>query len=399
MTQSLFISKQPVLNKDEQIEAFIFYYAPYEENAYVNHTQKFIDSLYQIGLKNLTNGKPGIIKLNQEMLMDDTVSSYPSELIVLGLDDVEAIETTVIKRINELKSNNYRFAIFHTNQENDDKGRLTSILPFIDYFIVDASKVEKKAIEPMLKTLQQHPVILLISNVHDQQLKADYQAMGFEHFGGAFFAQDTIDKKEKIDAGYLKVLELLNILEQNDSIDEIASGFATHPDITLKLLQFLNSPAFGLTRSVKSIRHALLLVGRKDLRQWLLILAFSRSADENDAESPLLYTAQVRVAMMQYLVDQLKELPQSVKSEAPFVAILSLLQPLIGISHKQLFKTICVDESIQQAITEHEGLLGSMLALCAAYEQSDKERVVELLKEINISPELFEEAVLNGYRQ
>ena len=398
MATPLFISKQPVLNKNEQIEAFIFYYTPYEEGTDANHTEGFIDSLYQIGLKNLTDGKPGIVKLNQEMLLDDAVRSYPSELIVLGIDDTQAIETDIIKRINELKTSHFRFALFHTRERNDNFEKLTSILPFIDYFIVDAAKVEKKTIEPILKTLQKHPVRLLASNVHDRQLKTDLQALGFEYFGGAFFTQNTSEEKEEVDAGYLKILELLNILEQSDSIDEIASSFATHPEITLHLLQFLNSPAFGLTRSVKSIRHALLLIGRKDLRQWLLILAFNRSASENEVESPLLYTAQVRVALIQYLVDKLKELPESVKSEAPFVAVLSLLQPLIGISHKRLFETICVDETIQQAITRYEGLLGSLLELCVASEQSDKARVLDLLHEIHMSPELFEEAVLNGYK-
>ena len=130
----MFISKQPVLNKDEQIEAFIFYFTPYEEDVYANHTRDFIESLYQVGLKNLTDGKPGIIKLNQEMLFDNSVNAYPSELIILGLDDTEIIETAIIKRINELKAKHFRFALFYTNQQNNDPDKLTSILPFIEYF-------------------------------------------------------------------------------------------------------------------------------------------------------------------------------------------------------------------------------------------------------------------------
>lgn len=395
----MFISKQPVLNRDDQIEAFIFYYTPYEEDANDNHTEGFIDSLYQIGLKNLTDGKPGILKLNQKMLMDSSVHTYPSELIVLGLDDRQAFGTEIIQRINELKSNHFRFALFHTNEENNDLDKLTSILPFLDYFIIDAEKVERKAIEPMLKTLKQHPVTLLASNVHEQQLKTDFQAMGFEHIGGAFFTQNQTEEREEIEADYLKVLELLNILEQSDSIDEIASSFATHPEITLQLLQFLNSPAFGLTRSVKSIRHALLLIGRKDLRQWLLIMAFSRSASDNESESPLLYTAQVRVALMQYLVENLKDLPESVKNEASFVAVLSLLQPLIGISHQKLFETIAVDASIEQAVTKYEGILGTLLELCIASEHYNKALAYILLQKIGMDPSLFEKATLNGYKR
>ncbi|MEA3372864.1 MAG: hypothetical protein U9Q62_04160, partial [Campylobacterota bacterium] len=195
MAAPLFISKQPVLNRDDQIEAFIFYYTPYEEDANDNHTEGFIDSLYQIGLKNLTDGKPGILKLNQKMLMDSSVHTYPSELIVLGLDDRQAFGTEIIQRINELKSNHFRFALFHTNEENNDLDKLTSILPFLDYFIIDAEKVERKAIEPMLKTLKQHPVTLLASNVHEQQLKTDFQAMGFEHIGGAFFTQNQTEER------------------------------------------------------------------------------------------------------------------------------------------------------------------------------------------------------------
>lgn len=394
VTNALFISKQPVLDKDDDIQEYIFYYAPYEQMRQSNHTKAFIEALFQTGLKDLGEGRHAFVKINREMLLDPSVFIFPSEQLILGIDDAEPVDEILIWRVKELKGLNLKFAIFHTSDKDDVITEIEPLLPLVDYFIVDASAIDPESFKPILQRLQQHPLTFISANISDEKRRQAFSDLGFGLFSGHYFLETEIDDEKEIAKGYQETLRLLNILESSDSIDTIATEFATFPHITLHLLRYLNSPIFSLKQTIKSIRHALLLIGRKDLRRWLLLLAFSMTDKGDPLNNSLLHTANARMAIMRFLVERLKHTSKGLSDEAPFVAVLSMLQPLIGVSHKKLFESINVDEEIKSAIVDYEGTLGRLLELCIATEQLDKDRVVSLLDELGLDPEALEKALL-----
>ena len=397
MSVPLLISKQPVLARDESIQSYIFYYTPYESGITDNYNRVFIDTLFQVGIEKLTRGKPAFIKISRDMLFDPAVLSFPNESVILCLDDSQSVTRELIGRIDELKKLNYTFSLFHTAGSKNYIHDIVPILSYIDFFIVDTATFDHEASSSYLRQLRTFPITLIAANVSTKVSFENFATLDFTLFSGPYYMQNTMVCGDEIDEAYLSILQLLNILEQSDSVDDIAGEFTAYPDITLQLLRYLNSPAFHLRRAVKSIRHALLLIGRKELRRWLLLLAFSKSGGDNPANNPLLYNVQTRVAIMTFLVESLENVSEAIIEEAPFVAVLSMLNALIGVSEKKLFDTIRVDAKIQDAVISHKGQLGKMLELCIATENFDKERVYTLLKELGITPEDYEKAMLSGY--
>lgn len=399
MSQALFISRQPVLDRAGSLHDYIFYYAPYEQTQQNNHSKAFIEALFQIGLKNLSDGRQAFIKVNREMLMDPSVFTFLNELLILGIDDAQHIDEVMLERIKTLRGLNFKFAIFHTTDKEDLLQELVPLLPLSEYLIVDASATDPEILRPALDGFLDYPLKMIAANITDDRLKETYRGLGFGLFSGHYFLDIEIDDEKEIDRGYQETLSLLNTLHNSDSIDIIAEEFATYPHITLRLLRYLNSPAFMMRQTIKSIRHGLLLIGRKELRRWLLLLAFSQSDEDTPLENPLLYSANARMALMRFVVSRLKDSERSLKDEAPFVAILSLLSPLIGISYEKLFESIDIDEKIKHAILSYEGKLGSLLELCIATEQLDHERVSTLLEELGLDPDELEKALLESYEQ
>ena len=397
MSVPLLISKQPVLARDESIQSYIFYYAPYESGITDNYTRVFVDTLFQVGIDKLTQGKRAFIKINRDMLFDPAVLSFPNETVIICLDDSQSVTKEVIERIEELKKLNYTFSLFHTGGSESYLHNVVPILSFIDFFIVDTAQFDYESFSSYLRQLRTLPLTLVAANVSTKTSLENFSALDFTLFSGPYYMQNTMVYSDEIDEAYMNILQLLNILEQSDSVDDIAGEFTAYPDITLQLLRYLNSPAFHLQRAIKSIRHALLLIGRKELRRWLLLLAFSKSGGDNPANNPLLYNVQTRVAIMKFLVESLENVSKPIIEEAPFVAVLSMLQSLIGVSEKKLFETIRVDSKIKDAVISHKGQLGKILELCIATENFDKERIYTLLKELDIKPEDYEKAMLSGY--
>lgn len=399
MSNSLFISKQPVLDKDNSIQDYIFYYAPYEQTQQLNHTRSFLEALFQTGIKELSGERRAFIKINREMLSDPSIFTFTNEQLVFAIDDAETIDKAMITRVKELKALNFTFALFHTSDKDDLISELTPLLPLVQYLIVDTSAIDLNTFETALPKLRTYRLTIIASNISDEKTQQVYSALGIQLFSGHYYLDEQLDDEREIDKGYQETLTLLNILQSSDAIDEIATEFANSPNITLRLLRYLNSPAFMLKHTIKSIRHALLLIGRKDLRRWLLLLAFTQTGDGSPANNPLLYTANTRMAIMRFLVNRLEHSTRELSDEAPFVAVLSMLQPLMGVSYEKIFDSITLDEEIKSSIISYEGTLGRLLELCIATEQLDQVRVTVLLEELGLDTEEFEKALLESYEE
>ncbi len=76
---------------------------------------------------------------------------------------------------------------------------------------------------------------------------------------------------------------LERIRDENVSFNEISDLLAGDPGLTVKLLGTVNSAAFALRQTVKSIHHAVSLIGRNQLESMLISVAARRAIPESSA--------------------------------------------------------------------------------------------------------------------
>ena len=110
-----------------------------------------------------------------------------------------------------------------------------------------------------------------------------------------------------------------------------------------------------------------------------------------------MYSVDMRIALMSHLANSLQLKDNSIADEAPFVAVLSLLDKLIEKTKADLFKLIKVDSKIENAVTKHEDTLGKLLELCIAIESFDTEKVDAILEELAIDKKAFEKSLVESY--
>jgi hypothetical protein len=58
---------------------------------------------------------------------------------------------------------------------------------------------------------------------------------------------------------------------------EIENAFKHEPGLTLDLLRLTNSAASGLTTRITSLRHAIAVLGRRQLQRWLQLLIYANA--------------------------------------------------------------------------------------------------------------------------
>ena len=196
---------------------------------------------------------------------------------------------------------------------------------------------------------------------------------------------------------YTEIFQLINLLDNESTIEEISDSFGNSPDITIQLLTFMNSGSLPIKANIRSIKHAIALLGRAPLKRWLLLISFSKSKNSVDGmRSPVIILAQSRAKLMSELASKLVSSDMN-KDEASFTGILSLVDVITNSSLEDVVKELKVSDAITDALLEKKGDLGVLLELAISIENSDLQKSKELINKLNISNQVINEAIIQSY--
>lgn len=166
------------------------------------------------------------------------------------------------------------------------------------------------------------------------------------------------------------------MLSMGKEIDEIESVFKKFSDMSIKLLQLVNSAYFAIRQPVKSIRHAILMLGYKNLLKWILLLMYSLNEDDISS-SPLFEEASIRGFFMERLADMLSQ-GRDEKEEAFMVGVLSLMDVLLGVPMESVVDDLNLDQRVKDALLRRRGILGDMLTIVENVQRGQMAKIQDL---------------------
>ena len=392
MHQPLSIIKSPILEANESI----YGYAIEARTLDVTHDaialNDIIEALSELGLQYIDTQRPLFIHVDFNDLSSESYLALPPNNIIFVLDNREFSKDEIL-HIEKLYKRRYLFAL----TIKDATGIHTEVMGYLSHLLFDSQHIPSQQCLSIKEKLAEFDLKYVVINVEAQEDVQGYLPL-CDYVHGIFYTKElTHSNTTEIDELYQDTLDLLNILQTDATIDEIALKFSNYPEITLKLLQYLNSPAFNLQKAIKSIRHALMMIGKKALKKWLLLIAFSSASEGSVGMTPLFYSVEKRTVLLSKLAHLLPNGSKEIEEEASFVGILSLLDRLIETTKEDMFKLIKVDDNIKDAVIYHADTLGKLLALDLAIEQSDTQKTTLLLQELHIDPKDAQEAILESY--
>lgn len=210
-----------------------------------------------------------------------------------------------------------------------------------------------------LSPLAQAGKRLMAVGVHDRGVHDICRHHGIRLFVGQFFAQAVNVTTESLPAQTRTLFRLFNLLGTKGDVKDIAAAFQEHPQLTNRLLAFVNSGGFRLRREVESVRQALVMLGQKTIQKWVALLLYSGDLQQ-DVRQPLLEESMVRGRLMELAAEELEK-DDALADDAFIVGALSVLQPLLGRPLDQLVKEMGLDREVTRALIDHEGDLGQLL--------------------------------------
>jgi c-di-GMP-related signal transduction protein len=215
-----------------------------------------------------------------------------------------------------------------------------------------------------------------------EQFVAAKQA-GFSYFQGYFFQRPQVLQARDIPANRLNYLRLMQaISHENVEPRQIEQIVKSEASLCYRLLRYLNSPVFGFYSEIQSVRHALAILGEREVRRWIRLVATLTVAQDKSNE--LVLSALVRARFCELLAPQLRH----DESDLFLLGLLSLLDTILDLAMFSILEQIPVDRETKAVLLGQPSELSPLYELVVARESGQWEKTELLSTQLSL-PESF----------
>jgi c-di-GMP-related signal transduction protein len=265
-----FVARQPILNREQQVFGYELLFRDGIENVFratdaEAAARSTLDSTLLMGFDVLCDGQRAFINCTRDLLLKDGITLLPCEQTVVEiLEDVQA-DDLVMAACERLKVAGYTIALddFVTNDRREPLIALADILK------VDFERTTAAEQAALVKRYASAGRRMLAEKVETQEQFVAGQDVGFVYFQGYFFRRPEVVRAREIPTNRVNYLRMLAAVSKDElDLRELEMLIKTEASILYRLLRYLNSPIFGMRNEIHSIRHALAILGEREVRRW-----------------------------------------------------------------------------------------------------------------------------------
>ena len=383
--QTIYLARQPIVDVNKELVGFELLFRASAVNSADASDSVFATSTVianaftEIGLDQVIGSVDGYLNVDADFLFSEMIEALPASRIVLELLETTIADEQTIRRVDELRRRKYRVAIDDFIGNFDD---FDALLPGVDMVKIDFEKLDELLVPMIVELLAKHKVTLLAEKVETPEQFRQAKDLGIRLFQGYHFAHPEMLTAKRSKPAKLALLRLLSLAMDDAETKDIEEEFKHHPSLTVNLLRLVNSAAMSRRQVVTSLRHALVLLGRRQLRVWLQLLLYTSDRENQSLNSPLLQLAATRGKLMEQLAARDGGTQSALKDLAFMTGILSLMDVVLEMPLADILKELNVPVPVQAALLRREGALGTMLALTEQIEQADAAAISQSLAKI-----------------
>jgi len=382
--QDIFIGRQPILDRDQQLYAYELLFRRGTQNSAdvtddLAATATVLSHAFsELGLEAALGPYLGFVNLDARMLMSDALELLPKEKFVLEVLETVELTPDVVRRCRALKDIGYTLAL-------DDFVRLEEqhrpLLEMADIVKVELMGMDDAALRQTVAALRPWPVTLLAEKVDSEAQARFCRELGFSLFQGYYFAKPAIIAGKKLSHSELALIRLLGLILDDAETPQLEGIFKQEPGLSLNLMRLTNSAASGLRQKITSLRHAITVLGRRQLQRWLQLLLYTNPA-AGSGTNPLLQLAATRGRFMELLAGDLMGTGRDFEDRAFMTGIMSLMPALLHVPIGEVIASLNVAPDVREALEGRGGTLGKMLLLAEKQEDGDMESCFALTAEL-----------------
>jgi c-di-GMP-related signal transduction protein len=384
------VARQPILDRAQKVIGYeLFFRNGLEEHFNAADAEmasrSTLDTSLLFGLNVLCHNTRAFINCTRDVLLKDLVTLLPPDQTV-----VEVLETVepgdrVIAACERLRAAGYLIAL-DDFAPNDPRAPLCE---FADFIKVDVQATRPEERASLIRRWSTTKCKMLAEKVETTHEFAHARNLGFTHFQGYFFCKPEIVIGREVPASRIRLLRLLEMVCRPEiDLRELENMLKQEASICYRLLRYLNSPIFGFALEIKSVRHAMAILGERELRRWIRLIVTVGAAEQRCSELVLMGLTRARFC-------ELLSVRLHSNQDLFLMGLLSVMDAILEIDMDTLVEQIPVDHAIKAALLGQTSPLRPLYQLMLAQESGEWTPVTELA----IRLELSEEEVGNTWWQ
>ncbi|ADM39124.1 cyclic di-GMP phosphodiesterase [Bacillus spizizenii ATCC 6633 = JCM 2499] len=385
----VFVARQPIFNRKEQVVAYELLYRESEENIYSAKdgdqatTDLVINSFLNIGIEKLTEGKRCFVNFTESLMFSNLPTSFnPKQLVIEILEDIP-ITPALVSRCKELKKMGYMLALddfYAINPQNE--GLLEKLMSYIDILKIDFLKTTRMERRKILQTYACRGLIFLAEKVETRKEYKQAAQDGFQLFQGYFFSEPRIISGHDLSTHFYSYYELLNELsKEQPNIKRVTEYIERDLSLSYQILKFLNSSHSRLSQKIESIQQAIMLLGFNEIKRWIYILSFKDLSRKGHSSKHEIIKISLMRAKLCELLARKTARPQP--ASYMLIGMFSLIDTLLHREIEDIIQELPLKDEVGQALLGHQNDYYQMLELVKCIESNNWDTCTELGKELD----------------
>lgn len=378
-----YVARQPILDRDERVFGYELLFRSGLENAFIGTdfdtaSRSTLDSSLLMGMDVLCDGKRAFVNCTRDTLIKGLVTLLPPHSTVAEILENVPPDPDVLAACQRLKGEGYLIAL-DDFVANDQRAPLADIADIIK---VDLRLTTLDQRDALVKRHSPRACRMLAEKVETQEEFVASRNQGFFYFQGYFFRKPEVLTVRDLPANRVNYLRMLQAVSHADldvqGLERLIKGEAS---ICYRLLRYLNSSVFGFKSEIHSVRHALSILGEREVRRWVRLVAAVGAGQ--DKTSDLVLSTLVRARFCELLAP----LVPHGESDLFLLGLLSLMDAMLDVPMAEVLEKVPLDRETKAVLLGLPSPLRPVYQLMLAHESGEWEAATVLATSLKLPPD------------
>ncbi len=317
------------------------------------------------GVDRIAGARPVFISFTRAFLTGIIPIPVEPAGVVVEISAGMMIDAELLAGVEQLREAGYRMALC------DYRGQPESsvLLDLVDYVRIDLAEHAGWQLTELTTRVAERGRELIAAGIEDEASFTRAAGLGFGLFQGRFLEKPTVLERRTLTPTQLVCVRLLSELADPDlDIITLEPAIGSDPGLALRLLRTANSAASGGHHQIASLRQALVIIGPRRLRSWVVLILLEGPSAASPADG--LWKVLARAHACRVLA------PQKAADLAFTAGLLSGAAELLGAAPQAVADAAGVSQEVRDALVSGLGGAGTALHAVLAHEQDDDEGVL-----------------------
>ena len=360
-----YVARQPIFDREEKVFGYELLFRDGLENAFSGDkdeaSRATLDRSLLMGLDILCDGRRAFVNCTRDTLLKGLVTLLPSTVTVVEILENVPPDPEVIAACRGLKDAGYMIAL--DDYVADDPREV--LWEMADIIKVEMQLTTEEQRTAMMKRFGPRCRMLAEKiETHADFVRARNQ--GFVYFQGYFFRRPETLNTRDLPSNTLHYLHMLQEVSRPElDLPGLERLIKVEASVCYRLLRYLNSSMFGLKNEVHSVRHALSMLGDREARRWVRLVAAVGAGQQKTSD--LLLSALVRGRFGELLSPRVEH----GESDLFLLGLLSLVDAMLEMPMVEVLARVPLDRETKAVLLGQPSVLGPVYQLMLAHESGD----------------------------